>query len=200
MSRESIVPEFRPPGDIMRGGGEGERDFTSHHAEYNPRDYKNGWVNRDIVGNLDLRLMAFIVIAIVVIIIVVWILEDVVDQHRVYNIEVGGPTPELLIIGTSIAFLIASIVIYYSYIKSTHSMLIFWLYIGYIITYLLWIFNLGVRIDLHDENMRHDGNGFMFIFSSTLFLLGIIYVTNGNLLLFIPLLWNLFLIYHWIFS
>ena len=201
MSGEAVVPEFRPPGDIIRGGGE---DMVGHHVDYKSQNYRNTWVNTDVVGNLDFRLLAFVIIAIVAIVIIVILLEDVMDQHKQYSLDTGGPLPETLIIGSAISLLAISIAVYTQYIREKHDITLFWMYMSYVIFLLLWFFNFAIRIDLHNENKKHEGNGFIFIFISTIFLLSSIYFLRRNsiglLLAMFAVIWNLFLTYHWVFS
>lgn len=195
----SELPDFRPPGDIMRGGGEYDRDIIGHHKEYGDDIRKDNWVNKDIIGKLDLRLISFIILAVTTIIIIVAILDDIIDQHRQYNIDIGGPSPEVLIIGSIISVSIVTYVVYTNYIQSKHNIALFWFYIFYIFSLLLWFFNFGIRIDLHDENKRHEGNGFIFILFTTIYLFVLLYLTYSYLLV-IPILWSAFLTYHWLFS
>ena len=219
---ESFAIDFRPPMEafadpnasvdaLESGDVEGE-DRKIHKPRENGDDKRADpreklWETTQLVadGRIDLRLLSFVMLVIAIILVLVFIILDVVEEHREYSRRTGFPGPELFIIGTVISLLVLAYVCYRVYTRNDETRLyIFWFLLLYLLFMMLWIFNLGIRAEKFIRQLTHM-NGFNFLFIADLLLLGILVVTyyvlpQLSFLLAIPILWNLFLTYHWLFS
>lgn len=210
---ESLVVDFRPPMDSLRAPdasleGEGEeRAIHRPRSGDGIRQESELWETTYIIGGglIDLRLVSFLLLIIAVILTIVFIISDVMEQHREYSRRTGFPGPEMMIIGSVVTLSILALVCYNVYITNDYTRLyIFWFLILYLLFMVLWIFNLAVRAEKFIRQLIHT-NGFNFLFVADLFLLGLLVITyhvcpQYSFLLAIPVVWNIYLTYHWLFS
>ncbi len=210
---EPLIPAFDSPLEgllFVPAAAEFQDEEVRRHPDSMGHDgqkvkkWKTDYILAD--GAIDLRLISFLILAVIAILLVIIIIEAVREEYELFSEKANFPRLSILIIGTIISLIVLSYVCYNIYIRRDDIRLyIFWFFVLYLIFLVIFFINLAVRIEETFEGRSHNGNGFIFIFLADLTLFGLLILSYYiekvyAYVLLIPIIWNLFLTYHWLFS